>query len=194
MIRIWPLLLFFMLLIPASIWAQDSGTLVNTLIITTPSPTATVTTTPATHTPTVSPTASTMPPSQTIPPTPDVLATVQAWATGVAATQTAQPTRDSATNRGPVFVSTPMTVAYVGQLYRYKLEAIDPDGDDVFFDVNGPDYILLVGDTIYFRPSGPSCCLTIWVVAYDKYLAATEQTYGLTILPSWGTIPNVEAD
>jgi hypothetical protein len=41
-------------------------------------------------------------------------------------------------NRPPVFTSTPVTSATVGQVYQYDVNAADPDGDIVLFSLLGP--------------------------------------------------------
>jgi hypothetical protein len=51
-------------------------------------------------------------------------------------------------NRPPIFTSTPVVDAYIGQPYRYDADAIDPDGDILDYGLlHGPDGLTIDSET-----------------------------------------------
>ncbi len=86
----------------------------------------------------------------------------------------------SSSNRAPVIDSVPITVATVGQPYRYEIKASDPDGDYLTHTLISPSFMTMTADrAIEWTPMSPQT-LVVTVRVSDGRLHV-DQSFTLTV-------------
>lgn len=96
-------------------------------------------------------------------------------------------------NDPPVFTSEPIRTAFVGQLYRYTPQAVDPDGDPIQFGLIGdlPFHMQIFdGENITWQPGADQVRdWTITVDARDGKGGMAEQTFTIKVQDITGNTP-----
>ncbi len=96
-------------------------------------------------------------------------------------------------NQPPVFTSTPITAAQEGQLYRYEVKAVDPEGSFLVFMLNdAPEGMGIdaANGLISWEPRFADVGLAdVEVQAYDNLLAYATQFFQIQVQPRANEAP-----
>ncbi len=104
-------------------------------------------------------------------------------------------------NRAPLITSIPATLGFVGQLYKYGVKAVDPDGEVVLFSLESAPEGMIIDEQlgqIRWTPTQSQIGVqTVKIVATDPSGASVMQTYAIEVqnsgannIPQILTIPN----
>ena len=117
--------------------------------------------------------------------TASVTVTVSDGRGGVASQTYALDVITLAENSAPKIISTPARTGIVGKTWRYQAEAIDPDGDLVYWSLkDAPDGASInpaTGEIVWVPTYKQLAGNLVTVVCTDLYGASTEQTFTVTI-------------
>jgi hypothetical protein len=95
-------------------------------------------------------------------------------------------------NHAPVITSAPGIIAYVGELYTYQINAVDPDGDSIYYAVEGPEGMIVktyaTHGMVEWVPEETGE-FDVKVLALDGRWGLDAQTYTIIVLSRPAPIP-----